>query len=220
LSSKRPDAIVFDFDLTLVDSLAGFVESHAFAARAVGFEPPAPATISRTIGTPLPEAFRTFYGPEQDPFMETYLRHYQQRADQVMTDATVFLAGAESAIERLHAAGLPLAIVSQKLRYRVEDVLRRASLLDAFSTIIGGDDVPALKPDPAGLLLAIERLQAKPAASLYVGDTVIDAETAQRAGVPFIAVLSGFHKREEFAGCQPIAFLDSVAMVPRYVGIA
>ena len=217
--SGRPEAIVFDFDLTLVDSLDGFVESHACAARAVGLEPPDRRAISRTVGTPLPEAFRTLYGPGHEPQLATYLGRYQERADEVMTDLTKFLDGAREAVERLQRAGLPLAIVSQKLRYRVEDVLRRASLRDAFQLVLGGDDVPALKPDPGGLLLALRRLEAAPEASFYVGDTPIDADTAQRAGVPFIGVLTGYFGRDELAPFRPAAVLESVAELPGYLGI-
>ena len=70
-----------------------------------------------------------------------------------MTSLTTMLPGAADALEALQDAGLRLAIVSQKLRYRVEDVLRREGLLECFLTILGGEDVPAFKPDPRGILM-------------------------------------------------------------------
>jgi phosphoglycolate phosphatase len=216
----RPAAIIFDFDLTLVNSLEGFVECHAVAARAVGFTPPDWPTISRTIGTPLPDVFRLLYGYDKEEVLDVWLRAYQARADEVMTGLTVFLDGAEEAIQRLYAAGIPLGIVSQKLRYRVEDVLHRAGLLDRFAVLIGGDDVTALKPDPRGLLMAIEKLGAMLTTSLYVGDTGIDAETAFRAGVPFIAVMTGYATPDEFDPFKPVARIESVASLPDFLGVS
>ena len=56
------------------------------------------------------------------------------------------------------------------------------------------------KPDPAGLWRAAERLSVVPAQILYVGDSVVDAETARRGGVAFAAVLTGVTSRESFGG--------------------
>ena len=217
MTALRPNAIVFDFDLTLVNSVDGFVESHAVAARAFGFNPPSRDTVGRTIGTPLPDVFRYLYGRENEALLDPWLRAYQARADEVMTGLTVFIDGAQEAIQRLHTTGVPLGIVSQKLRYRVEDVLNRATMRECFAVIIGGDDVPALKPDPRGLLAALERLDASADRSFYVGDTVIDADTAFRANVPFIAVLTGYATPEEFDAFKPVARLDSVAALPDYL---
>ena len=67
--------------------------------------------------------------------------------------------------------------------------------LDAV--IIDGDDIQQFKPDPHGLLLAIEQVRSQPGRTLYVGDNATDTETAHRAGVPFVAVLSGVTSRGE-----------------------
>ena len=219
MTYPRPDAIVFDFDLTLVNSLEGFVESHAVAAASVGLTPPARETIARTIGTPLTDVFGWLYGPEQESLRDAWLRAYQARADEVMTDLTVFLDGIPTALRKLHGAGIKLGIVSQKLRYRVEDVLRRAGQLQAFTVVLGGDDVPALKPDPAGLRLALERLAVSNEHALYVGDPSIDADTAQRAGVPFLAVLTGYATAAELGAFKPVASLASVAALPAFLGL-
>jgi phosphoglycolate phosphatase len=88
---------------------------------------------------------------------------------------------------------------------------------ECFAVVIGGDDVPALKPDPRGLLTAFERLDASAGRSFYVGDTAIDADTAYRAKVPFIAVLTGYATPEEFDDFKPVACLDSVAALPDYL---
>jgi len=215
-----PQAIVFDFDLTLVDSLTGFVESHATASRALGLPPPTLEAIGPTLGTPLPVVFLRLHGEDNAHLVEEYLRAYHQRADEVMTVFTHWLDGVPESLETLHARGIKLGIVSQKLRYRVEDVLNRDGVSHLFGAVIGGDDVEALKPDPGGLLLAVERLGATPRTSLYVGDTTIDAETARRANVDFIAVVSGFTGRDAFREYESIAVLNSVTELPSFLDVA
>jgi phosphoglycolate phosphatase len=211
---KHPQAVVFDFDLTLVDSRAGIAACHAYAMRELqlpGADRLVPVATSM-IGLPAHLVFeRLFPGRDQG---DEYFRLYQVRADEIMTASTSLLPGARQTIQVLRERQIRLGIVSTKLRMRVEEFLRREALLTSFQTVIGPEDVPTFKPEPEGLLLALERLEAAPAEALYVGDTLIDAETAQRAGVPFVAVLSGFVKREEFAGFPVEEFLPSVAGLP------
>jgi len=217
LSNLR--AAIFDFDLTLVDSRLGFADSHAYAIRALGLPDDAAKIEESTalIGVPLPDAFRLLF-PAHEALTDAYVQVWQARADAVMTDLTSVLPGAVDAIRSLRDAGLALGIVSQKRRYRIEAVLRREGLLSAFEVIVGGD-AAGFKPDPGGLLLAMKRLGVAPEASIYAGDTVIDAETARRAGVPFVAILTGFATRADFAGYKPLALLDSVGELPAALGL-
>ena len=94
-----------------------------------------------------------------------------------------------------------LGIVSTKYRRRIEGILERERLLDSFAVIVGGEDVSQHKPDPQSLLLALDRLGVPAREALYVGDSVTDAQAARRAGVPFVAVLSGTTPREAFRDC-------------------
>jgi phosphoglycolate phosphatase len=212
-------ALIFDFDLTLADSSPGFDACHAFAAERLGLTPPAHDAVRRTIGTPLPLAVPVLYGAAIDGLLDEYIRLYQARADEVMTPLTVMLPSASETVRRLQQAGLPLAIVSQKLRYRVEDVLLREGIRDCFDAVLGAEDVPAFKPDPRGLQLALERLAVAPADALYVGDTTIDAEAAANAGLRFVSVLTGPTTRADFAPYATEALLASVADLPAVLSL-
>jgi phosphoglycolate phosphatase len=168
------------------------------------------------IGVFLPDAVRRLYPDQPQPLLDEFIRVYQQRADDVMTPLTVLIPGADETIRRLRQSGIACGIVTQKLRYRVEDVLRRDGLIDHFGTVIGGEDIPAPKPHPGGLLLACERLTAPTGASLYAGDTTIDAQTAANAAIPFVAVLTGVTTRQDFASFPTLTILNSVAALPAF----
>jgi phosphoglycolate phosphatase len=70
------------------------------------------------------------------------------------------------------------------------------------------------KPDPRGLLRAAEHLGYVPSEVLYVGDSVIDAEAAQRGGMSFVAVLSGVTPREAFKGYGTVAVINTLNELP------
>jgi phosphoglycolate phosphatase len=141
------------------------------------------------------------------------MRLFVERADQVMAGMTTIYPYAADAVAALRAAGLRLGIVTTKYRYRLEQSIPPA-MRAAFDVIVGYEDVPQPKPDPAGLLLALERTGSDAEHALYVGDSVTDAETARRASAPFVAVLSGATPAAAFREYAPYAILPRVAELP------
>ena len=182
-------AIIFDFDYTLADSSRGIIASVNYALNELGLSLADDEAIRRTIGLSLPETLVKLAGKRHGARSDEFSSLFIERADQVMVGLTVLLDAVPKTVERLKQRNLPLGIVSTKFRYRIEAVLRREHLLEAFSVIVGGEDVREHKPSPKGLCIAIERLGRARTHCLYVGDSVTDAENEKRAGVPFVAVL-------------------------------
>jgi phosphoglycolate phosphatase len=212
-----PRAVIFDFDLTLVDSRSGFIAGHRYAAERMGVPAPEEEAIVRAIGTPLEIVVPRMFPAMPEIAVAEYIRLYRVRADEVMSDLTRVLPGASETVGRLKEQGLRLAIVSQKLRRLVEPVLRREGWdIDA---VLGGEDVPAFKPDPGGLILALERLDVDAGDAIYVGDTTIDAEAAANAGLRFIGVLTGPTTRAELEQYPSLALLASVGDLPQCLEI-
>ena len=183
----------------------------------MGLPPASGDAIRRTIGLSLPETLLRLAGEEHRNRAEEFRRLWRAKSVHVMVDGTTLLPGVEVAIEALRNRGLRLGIVSTKFHSPIQAVLGRENLLDKFDAVIGGDDVEQFKPDPRGLLLAIERLGSQPGHTLYVGDNATDAETARRAGVPFLAVLSGVATRDEFKGYSVLEFLENVGRIPSFL---
>jgi phosphoglycolate phosphatase-like HAD superfamily hydrolase len=63
----------------------------------------------------------------------------------------------------------------------------------------------------------MNRLECSPASVLYVGDSVVDAELAKRAGVPLVVVLSGTTLKEHFDGYAPLAMLEDISQLPEFL---
>lgn len=207
-------AAVFDFDYTLADSSEGCVECVNFAFQEMGLARHPGESICRTIGLSLKETFVRLAGDRDVARGDEFARLFVQRADQVMVDLTVMYQSAHTAVMALRESGLRLGIVSTKYRYRIEQVLEREKLRPFFDVVIGGEDVAEHKPHPAGLLEALRRLECAPQSTVYVGDSVVDAEVAKRAAVPFVAVLSGVTPEDHFESYERIGTLKDVSELP------
>jgi len=204
-------AILFDFDYTLADSSPGVIDCIGFALDKLGFPPVSDDAACRTIGLSLPDTINALTGPQPPEISEAFARLFVERADRVMADKTVLLPGVRETMSRLGACGLALGIVSTKYRRRIQTILGREGLLAPFVAIVGGEDVSKHKPDPESLWFAMARLGVGPEEAVYVGDSVTDAEAARRAGIAFVAVLSGTTPRDAFDENETLAVISRLA---------
>jgi phosphoglycolate phosphatase len=211
------EAILFDFDYTLADSSCGVIDCIGYALSELGLPPVTDEAARRTIGLSLPDTLAALAGPQPKDVSERFARLFLERADQVMADKTVLFPSVCEAAVRLRERGLVLGIVSTKYRRRIEAILAREGLLGLFAAIVGGEDVSCHKPDPESLRLGLDRLGVLPAEALYVGDSVTDAQAAQRAGVPFVAVLSGTTPERAFEAHRLCAVIRTLAELPGLV---
>lgn len=206
---KMIRSILFDFDYTLADTSRGVIECINFALREMGLPQVSDEKARETIGLSLRETFLyvsdTAYGERSAEFERLFVK----RADMVMADLARMYEEAHESVSLLRDQ-FHLGIVSTKFRYRIETILKREGLLSAFEVIVGGEDVVNHKPHPEALLKAVDALNLPPDEVLYVGDSVADAEAAQRASIRFVAVLSGVTKKEEFKRYSPAGIIDTI----------
>ena len=206
-------AVLFDFDYTLADSSRGIEDCVNHALAQMGL-PAAPAhTISETVGLSLAETLCRLTGPATPEQCAEFSRHFIARADKVMVDSTMLYDTARTVIPDLKQRGLALGVLSTKFRWRIAAVLEREKMRGYFDVIVGGEDVANHKPHPEGALKAVKALGAAASEILYVGDSVVDADTARRAQLPFVAVLTGVTPRHAFTSYQPVAVVDSLTVV-------
>jgi len=203
--------IFFDFDLTLADTSKGVKECINFALEKMGYPTVSLEDARKTIGFTLTETFSHLTGIANPSMALRFASYFVQKADEVMESLTTLYEPVPMTVKLLHGRGLTLAIVSTKFRYRIENILDQHGLRQYFDLIVGGEDVTEHKPDPSGILLALTRLCLQPGEVVYVGDHVVDAETAKRANLPFIGVLQGNCQKDDFAGYKVVALIDDIS---------
>lgn len=215
-----PAAVLFDFDFTLADSSGGIFECVKLALEHLGLGVPPRQRVINTIGLTLSETFAILTGSEDPVLADRFVENFHGFADDIMTANTDIFVSVETVLARLRAAGIATAIVSTKRRQRIEAILLANELNEMFDVIIGSEDVSNHKPDPEGLLLALDRLEVGPDAALYVGDHVVDSLAADRAGIAFVAVLTGVHTTSDFQTHSHRAIVAGIDQIPEILGIA
>ena len=197
--------IVFDLDGTLVDSAP---DIRATANAVLATEGAAPLSMEETRGfigegtqvfVQKMLAARDLASADFDSLHAAFLLRYESAVD-----LTEPYPGVPDALDALSCAGHGLGICTNKPVQPAETVLAHLSMRNRFATLFGGDSLPRRKPDPAPLLAALEGLGDGPA--LYVGDSEVDAETARRAGIPFLLFTEGYRKGDAGAMPQMAAF--------------
>lgn len=194
---KRYTTYLFDFDYTLADSSKGIVLCFRHVLNLHGYTGITDEEIKRTIGKTLEESFSILTGVTDADTLAAYKKEYVKAADQHMTVNTFLFPETLSVLTQLKKDGARIGIISTKYRYRIMELLSQKLPAQFLDIIVGGEDVKTPKPSPEGLLFAIEHLSVPKEETLYIGDSTVDAETAQAAGVDFMGVLHGATTRSE-----------------------
>ena len=198
--------VLFDLDGTVIDSGAIILASMRHAAREVlGTEIP-DEQLMAAVGGPGLEAQMHALAPDRvDELVSVYRAH-----NEPLHDELVSCAGMEDVLVQLKEEGRRLGIVTAKRRATVELAFARIPIEHLFETVVGGDETARHKPDPEPLLLALERLDARPEDAAYVGDAPFDVKAAKAAGLYSVGVTwGGIHARELLETEMPDALVDS-----------
>ena len=138
-----------------------------------------------------------------------FKKYQKEKSDQITVKQTVFIGEAKKVLETLKSNDKKIGIVSSRWGQRINDILVNLDARDLVDIIIGTEHVEKYKPNPEGLFKIIDMMEAKNV--LYIGDSYIDAETAQNAKVDFVGVTTGTTPREKLERYPNVAVLDDIA---------
>ncbi len=181
-------AIVFDLDVTLVDSYAPITASLNAARASFGLPPVTVEQVRREVGHGLESLVELHLGPER---VDEGVRAFRAAYEHLFADGTRPLRGVPEVPLDLARRGFRLAVASNKPARFGRRIVEQVGLGDAIPVVLGPDSGVPTKPDPAMLHLALDRLGVAPADAIYVGDMPLDVESARRAGLRYLLVPTG-----------------------------
>lgn len=191
-------AVIFDFDYTLGDSTNGIVLSVNYALEKLGYPLKSKEEIKKTIGLSLKDTFSALTMEKNEEKATQFSELFIEKADIVMVENTELYDDTKEILQKLKKEGYKISIVTTKFRYRIEKILNKFNSSDLVDLIVGADDVKVEKPNPEGLLWVIDNWHLEKDNVLYVGDSLVDAKTAENAQVNFAGVLTGTTTADEF----------------------
>ena len=174
-------AVLFDFDGTLADSFAAITASTNHVRASYGLPPLAEAEVRGYVGYGLDNLMADLVpGAPVDEAVARYRAHHAA----IMISQTRLMPGAAEAIPELARRGLRLGVCSNKRVEFTRALVSALGLGEYFTCVLGPDDVGGrAKPDPAMLLEGLNRLGISAPEALYVGDMIVDVQTARAADI-------------------------------------
>ena len=196
----RYQAVLFDLDGTLLDTLADLAAASNRVLAAHGLKPYPVEDYRYFVGSGvrhlleciLPKPLR-----EEEAEIEAGIAAFQQEYAKNWQEHTKAYEGIAELLDYLSTNGYRLAVLSNKPQHFTELCVQTLLANWQFHSVLGQREGVPRKPHPAGALETARLLDLPPSAILYVGDTGVDMRTAQQAGMDAVGVLWGFRDAEE-----------------------
>jgi HAD superfamily hydrolase (TIGR01509 family) len=214
-----PQAVLFDWDGTLIDS--GDILLTCWHE-----------VTTRVLGAPFPiteedrRKFLSMRGADSFPLLSDD-PEVVRALDDGFTDAYLALAadhitaqeGSVELVKALRARGVLVAVVTSKTRLRMDRDMEICELVGAFDMVVTGDDVTRAKPDPEGVLAALAQLHATAERSVMVGDGPVDIKAGRAAGTMTVGISHGLHSGEELRDAEPDLLIESLLQLGSLWGL-
>lgn len=185
------NVVLFDLDGTLLDTSPGIFNSVRFAESQMEFQPISDNKLKSFVGPPPIESYMNNYGVSHEKAVEATKFHRQYGAENGIYEAKVY-EGIPELLAQLKDKGYKLGVCTLKRQDIAEKVLNNFELLHYFDTVVGIDNQESLtKADTINIALDNLNYSDKSKVVL-IGDSMYDADGADKANIDFIGVTYGF----------------------------
>lgn len=201
--------VIFDLDGTLLDTLQDLADSTNFALSYFGYPKRSVSEVRRFVGNgvkklierALPEGVPT---ADIERVLDIFKAHYAKHCG----DHTAPYTGIIPLLDRLAEAGVPIAVVSNKIDSAVQTLCKKY-FGERVPISIGERDGIRKKPYPDSVLEVLSKTGFSPADTVYIGDSEVDILTAKNAGTGLICVTWGFRDKDFLRESGANIFADS-----------
>ena len=185
--------LIFDLDGTLIDSKLDLAHAANAARGHMGMPPIENERVYSFVGNGAPVLIRRVLGPEAteaqvQEALEFFLEYYREH----MLDYTLLYPGVRESLDRLRAAGVQMAVLTNKPVRISRAIVDGLGAAGYFRQVYGGNSFDFKKPHPIGVETLLEECGASRERTMMVGDSSVDIQTARNAHVKSCGVTYGF----------------------------
>ncbi len=202
---SHPKAVLFDWDNTLIDSWAAIQDAQNHTLVKFGLPPWTSEEIRGRVRGSMRDTYPHLFGDRWEEAGREFHRRFAERHLENLKP----LAGAEALLAELCAAGIYLAIVSNKRGDYLRAEVKQLQWSSYFARVVGAQDASRDKPAPEPVHLALNGSGIDPGEAVwFVGDADVDLECARRAGCIPVLLRESAPGPAEFATCPPVVHVS------------
>src|SRR5574340_176564 len=210
-------AVLFDLDGTVVDTIPHILASFRHATADVFGEALPDEELMYHVGVPLARQMRYF--TDDEGTAERLLASYREFNHRTHDEMAQLFPNTLATLGAIHSAGLPMGIVTSKSRMMAERAIKLFGLGGFFEVVVTADDTEAHKPDPLPVQRGAALLGIDTELVAYVGDSPADIACGKGAGAATVGATWGVASRERLSEAGPDAIIDDIAELPALLGI-
>ena len=204
---------IFDLDGTLLDTVLDLANSCNHVLAAAGYPTHLEDAYYRFVGNGIAKLISRALPPESatEENVEKLLPAFRAYYNKHMADYTKPYHGITELLESLQIKGVEIAVASNKYQEATEKLVKKYFPNIRFNSILGQRENIPVKPDPAivnDIKKAAEIESTKDI--IYIGDSLVDLQTAKNSNVEFAAVTWGFCSRTELIKNSPQYIADNI----------
>jgi phosphoglycolate phosphatase len=191
--------VILDLDGTLIDSLDDLTEAINHMLGQYGSARLLPAEVRKLVGQGSRVLVEKVLALVGETDVEQGLHYFLSYSTAHIVDKTGLYPGVRATLDRLVAAGMQLAVLSNKNVALCHQVLEALEVDEYFAAVFGADSFPQRKPSPAPVLQLMDQLVVSAKRTVMVGDSINDIAAGRGAGVITIGCTYGYGVPAELA---------------------
>lgn len=211
--APRYQAVLFDCDGTVANTLEAIIESYQHTFKTVLGQQISAETAKSFMGMPLKETFEEAHPGKWQEMMTAY-RSYNK---ELLKPKTKPYPGVDELLDALNQAKIKTGIVTSKRKDPAGLTLEYAGVGGKIQILCALEDTEIHKPNPEPLLKAAGLLGVEPNQCAYVGDAIFDIQAAQAAGMDALAVTWGAGVLTELQAQKPTQIFTTVTELKKYL---
>ncbi len=207
---RRFATLLIDLDGTLVDAFTTIHRGYCHTLPQFGLPAPTMAEVRRAVGGGINQAMGHFLPPDKIP---AAVAMHVAHSDLILLEDVVLLPGAMELLRAQHAAGVALAVFTNKRGEHARRICDHLGVTPLLRGVFGARDTAWLKPQPEFAAHVLAQIGARADSAMLIGDSPFDVQAAHNGGFPCWAVTTGTHDANELRAAKADAvFPDLVAL--------
>jgi len=208
--TRNIEAVAFDLDGTLIDSIDGIAEAFNYMFGQLGYPAMTVQEVLRKTSVSLIDFVKSHLRPEHS---ELGIKVFRDYYDTIFLEKTSMAPGAMETLKKLNGS-LKQGVVSNKRGRYARILAEHLGFAHKMKTILGAEDGFKAKPAADMFHEFIRSVGSKEENTIYVGDAPIDIQGAKAAGIDAYAIAGPFFSAEELALCKPRRVLNHINELP------